>query len=245
MARLTPFSASSDAEAITREASFQIEQGADGGACPSGGLPPFRPGLIAGAINNAAGRFSPFNVRLFRTDAEQEFTHFSIKLPPGVVGQAGRESPSAPRPRSPGPSQGRGSTAARKSSTRPPVRPHLKSATPWPGRESARPSPTPRARSTSRAPTTARRSRWSRSPPPRSGPSTSATWSCATPSRSTPKSGEVFIDATGSDPIPHIIKGVPVHARDIRAYTDRPDFVLNPTSCSRTSTASTLLGKWS
>src|SRR4029077_13820956 len=44
------------------------------------------------------------------------------------------------------------------------------------------------------------------------------------------------------DPIPHIIKGIPVHARDIRAYTDRPEFVLNPSSCKRTSTASTLLG---
>ncbi len=57
-----------------------------------------------------------------------------------------------------------------------------------------------------------------------------------------PETGEVFIDATGSDPIPHIIKGVPTHLRDVRAYTDRPQFVLNPTSCKRTSTASTLLG---
>ena len=56
------------------------------------------------------------------------------------------------------------------------------------------------------------------------------------------ETAEVFIDATGSDPIPHIIKGVPVHARDIRAYVDRPNFVLNPTSCARTSTASTVLG---
>jgi hypothetical protein len=57
-----------------------------------------------------------------------------------------------------------------------------------------------------------------------------------------PETAEVFIDATGSDPIPHIIKGIPVHARDIRAYVDRPQFVLNPTSCARTSTASTVLG---
>jgi hypothetical protein len=52
----------------------------------------------------------------------------------------------------------------------------------------------------------------------------------------------VFIDATASDPIPHIIDGIPVHARDIRVYTDRPEFTLNPTSCQRTSTASTVLG---
>ena len=57
-----------------------------------------------------------------------------------------------------------------------------------------------------------------------------------------PETAEAFIDATGSDPIPHIIKGIPVHLRDIRVYTDRPEFVLNPTDCTRTSTASTVLG---
>ena len=57
-----------------------------------------------------------------------------------------------------------------------------------------------------------------------------------------PETAEVFIDATGSDPIPHIIKGVPVHLRDISAYVDKPSFVLNPTNCKRTSTASTVLG---
>jgi hypothetical protein len=57
-----------------------------------------------------------------------------------------------------------------------------------------------------------------------------------------PETAEVFIDATGSDPIPHIIQGIPVHLRDINVYTDRPEFVLNPTSCKQTSTASTVLG---
>jgi len=57
-----------------------------------------------------------------------------------------------------------------------------------------------------------------------------------------PETAEVFIDSANSDPIPHIIDGIVVHARDIRAYVDRPEFVLNPTSCARTSTASTVLG---
>ena len=38
----------SDAEASPATATFQIEQGPEGGACPAGGLPPFHPGLIAG-----------------------------------------------------------------------------------------------------------------------------------------------------------------------------------------------------
>ncbi len=183
VAKLTPFSSS---EAITREASFQVERGAEGGACPSGGLPPFHPGLIAGSINNAAGRFSPFNVRLFRSDAEQEINRFSIKLPPGVVGKLAG-SPSARTPRSKRPGRGAAPTAVRKSSTPPPAPPQVKSATPWSARESARHSPTSPASSTSPGPTTARRYRWSRSPPPRQAPSTSAPWSCATPSGSTPK----------------------------------------------------------
>ena len=54
---------------------------------PAGGTPPFNPGLEAGTLNNAAGRYSPFYLRLSRNDGEQEITHFSIKLPPGVTGK--------------------------------------------------------------------------------------------------------------------------------------------------------------
>jgi hypothetical protein len=57
-----------------------------------------------------------------------------------------------------------------------------------------------------------------------------------------PETAEVFIDATGSDPIPHIVDGIPVHARDISVYVDKPEFTLNPTNCAKTSTASTVLG---
>ena len=241
IAKMTPFSASSDAQAIERTASFQIERGPDGGPCPSGGLPPFKPGLIAGSINNAAGRFSPFNVRLFRTDSEQEFTRFSIKLPPGVVGKlagvpfcpdaaiqaakartgihGGEEeinSPSCPAASEIGHSlagAGVGSALAYA-----PGKLYL--AGPYHGS------------AISLVAITAAKV----------GPFDLGTVVIRQAFKVDPETGEVFIDATGSDPIPHIIKGIPVHARDIRAYTDRPNFVLNPSSCKRTSTASTLLG---
>ncbi len=91
-ARFVPWSAQdpnnpSPSEVVKRTASFQIERGVDGGACPSGDTPPFHPELQAGTLNNAAGRFSDFNLRLSRKDGEQEFTHFSIKLPPGITGK--------------------------------------------------------------------------------------------------------------------------------------------------------------
>src|SRR5215208_3926852 len=83
-AELTPWSGS---ETITTNSAFQVISGANSSPCPSGGTPPFHPGLEAGSINNAAGSYSPFNLRLSRNDGEQEFTHFSIKLPPGVTGK--------------------------------------------------------------------------------------------------------------------------------------------------------------
>ncbi len=79
-------------------------------------------------------------------------------------------SPTAPTRRSPQPRQGQASTAARKSSNRPPAPRHRRSATPWPEQESAQSSPTPPARSTSPAPTTAPTSRSWRSPPAKVGP---------------------------------------------------------------------------
>jgi hypothetical protein len=241
VARMTPFSASSDAEAVTTTGSFQIEHGTEGGACPSGGLPPFHPGLIAGSINPAAGRFSPFNVRLFRTDAEQEFTRFSIKLPPGVVGklagvpfcpeagiaqaiartgihggQEEIEHPSCPVASEIGHSLA--GAGVGQSLAYAPGKLYLAGSY--------------HGSAISLVAITAAKV----------GPFDLGTVVIRQAFKIDPETGEVFIDATGSDPIPHIIKGVPVHARDIRAYTDRPNFVLNPSSCKRTSTASTLLG---
>ncbi|MDX6600923.1 MAG: hypothetical protein QOF13_125 [Solirubrobacterales bacterium] len=241
VARFTPFSAKDDSEAVETTGSFQIERGPDGGACPSGGLPPFKPGLIAGSINPIAGRFTPFNVRLFRTDAEQEINRFSIKLPPGIVGKlagvpfcpeagiaqaiartgphGGQEeikAPSCPAASEIGHSlagSGVGSALAH-------VPGKLYLAGPYHGS------------AISLVAITAAKA----------GPFDLGTVVIRNAFRIDPETGEVFLDATGSDPIPHIIRGVPVHLRDIRAYTDRPNFVLNPSSCKRTSTASTLLG---
>ncbi len=240
-AAFTPFSASSDAEAITTTGSFQIEKGPEGGPCPSGGLPPFKPGLIAGSINNAAGRFSPFNVRLFRSDNEQEFTRFSIKLPPGITaklagipycpdsgvalaksrtGIHGAEeeinSPSCPAASEIGHSlagAGVGQALAYA-----PGKIYL--AGPYHGSNLSIVAITAA----------------------KVGPFDLGNVVIRYALKIDPETAEAFIDATGSDPIPHIIKGVAVHARDIRAYVDRPGFTLNPTDCSRTSTASTLLG---
>jgi hypothetical protein len=236
---LTPFSRPGQPKQVL--SSFQIERGSDGGACPAAGTPSFHPGLLAGTINNAAGRYSPFNVRLTRTDGEQEFTHFSIKLPPGLVGKlagipfcsdlsvaaakareregGGAEELAAPS--CPAASQiGRTLVGAGVGGVLTYVPGKLYLAGPYHG------SPLSIIAITAA----------------KVGPFDVGTVVIREALKVNPETAEVFVDATGSDPIPHIIDGVPVHARDIRIYVDRPNFVLNPTSCKRTSTASTVLG---
>jgi uncharacterized repeat protein (TIGR01451 family) len=245
-ARFVPWSAAdpnnpAPNEVVTRSASFNVERGADGGACPSGDTPPFHPELLAGTVNNAAGTFSDFNLRLSRKDGEQEFTHFSIKLPPGITGKlagvpycpeagiaqarartgihGGQEeldSPSCPKASE----IGRTLVGAGVGAILTYVPGKIYLAGPYNG------APISMVAITSGV----------------VGPFDVGTVVIRQAFRIDPETAEVFIDATSSDPIPHIIQGIPVHARDIRAYVDRPNFTLNPTSCKRTSTASTVLG---
>jgi len=226
---------------VESTSAFQIVSGPNEGPCPAGGLPPFRPGLNAGTINNRAGSFSPFYLRLHRSDSEQEITHFSIKLPPGISGKlagipycsdaaiaqakartgphGGQEELDAPS--CPAASQiGRTLAGAGvgPSLTYAPGKVYL--AGPYNG------SPLSMVAITAGV----------------VGPFDIGTVVIREAFQINPETAEVFIDSTGSDPIPHIIRGIPVHLRDIRAYVDRPEFVLNPTDCSPTSTASTVLG---
>jgi hypothetical protein len=239
VSNLTPFSAPGQPKQVV--SSFQIDRGADGGACPSGGTPPLHPGLMAGTVNNAAGHYSPFNLRLTRTDAEQEFIHFSIKLPPGLLGKLagipfcpdagiaaahsreheGGGAEELAQPSCPAASHiGRTLVGAGVGGVLTYVPGEVYLAGPYNGS------------ALSIVAITAAKV----------GPFDVGTVVIREALKVNPETAEVLVDATGSDPIPHIIDGVPVHARDIRVYVDRPEFMLNPTSCKRASTASTVLG---
>jgi hypothetical protein len=232
---------SSGGPPVHTTSAFSIISGPESQPCPSGGLPPFKPGLIAGSINNAAGRFSPFNVRLFRTDSEQEITHFSIKLPPGITAKlagvpycsnaqiAAAKARTGPHggaeelnnPSCPAVSEiGRTLVGGGVGSALAYAPGKIYLAGPYHGSNLSIVAITAGI----------------------VGPFDIGTVVVREALKIDPETAEAFVDATGSDPIPHIIKGIPVHLRDIRVYVDRPNFVLNPTDCSRTSTASTVLG---
>src|SRR5258706_2364366 len=57
-----------------------------------------------------------------------------------------------------------------------------------------------------------------------------------------PTTAEVEVDGAAWDRIPTIVKGVPLHVRDLRIYIDRPEFTLNATSCEPEALRATLFG---
>ncbi|MET0557719.1 MAG: hypothetical protein ABW065_03485 [Solirubrobacterales bacterium] len=234
---LTPWSAMSPSDVETIKTPFRITSGVGAGPCPSAGAPPFRPGLVAGTLNNSAGSYSPFDLRLSRNDGEQEFTRFSIKLPPGIIGKLAG-IPFCPDAAI---AAARGRTgAAELTSPSCPAASEVGSTlvgagvgtvlTYVPGRIYLA-GPYNGSALSITAITAAK-----------VGPFDLGTVVIRQALKVNPETAEVSIDSAKSDPIPHIIDGIVVHARDIRAYVDRPEFVLNPTSCTRTSTASTVLG---
>jgi len=231
---LTPWSG---AAAPTQSASpTPINAGPEGGPCPAG-TPGFTPKAQAGSINPQAGAYSPLYIHLTRTDTEQEITSYSTVLPPGLTGQiagipycsdaaiaAARqrggfeevEHPSCPA------STEIGHTVAGYG-----VGPALEYQ---PGGLYL------------------------------AGPFHGSTFSIVAIDSATvgpfdlgtvvvrsaidvdPQSAQVSLDSAGSDPIPHIIDGIPIHLRDIRIYISRAHLTLNPTSCEPATLSSTLNG---
>lgn len=213
-----------------------IAAGVGGGSCPSG-LAPFAPTALAGSINSNAGSYSPFYLRLARTDVDQEITRYSAQLPPGLLGKIAGvpycpdaaieaakqrsgvvelDNPSCPAAALIGHTYsgyGLGSVLSYAPG-------NLYLAGPYRG------SPFSVVAVNSAL----------------VGPFDLGVVIVRSAIKVNPQTGQVSIDSAGSDPIPHIIDGIPIHLRDVRVYIDRPNFALNPTSCKRFSVASTLAG---
>jgi hypothetical protein len=234
-ARFTPW-ADSD-RTITRRSAFQITSGPGGGPCTEPGPGPFAPGMLAGALNNNAGSHSPFSLRLTRRDGEQEFTSFSADLPPGLAARlvgvercpdaaiaaaaekTGRQE--AADPSCPANSLvGRSLVGAGVGPLLTYAPGALYLAGPYNG------SPLSIAAITSAT----------------VGPFDLGTVILRSAFRIDRDDAQVHVDAAGSDPIPHILEGIPVHIRDIRVHVDRGEFTLNPTSCRRMQVAARLTG---
>jgi hypothetical protein len=223
----------------TLKSSFQITKGVGGGPCPPGGVAPFHPHFEAGSINNNAGSFSPFNMRLIREDGEQDMTKFSAVLPPGELGslagiakcpdsaiavarsKTGQQelaSPSCPA----GSLIGHTLAGAGVGSALTYVKGQVYLGGPFHGDPLSVISITPAV----------------------AGPFDAGTVVVQLALTLNPKTAEVEVDGANSEPIPHIIKGIVLKLRDLRVYVDRPNFTLNPTSCDESSARSVLFGSY-
>jgi hypothetical protein len=222
---------------ITSTSAFQIISGTNAGPCPAGGTPPFAPQAIAGTLNNNAGNYSQFDLRITRKDGEQELTRFSTIMPPGLTGnlngipfcpdgaiETARHKTGAQEnnePSCPAASQightlvgaGVGGVLAQA-----PGKVYL--AGPYNG------APLSIVSITSAT----------------VGPFDLGTVVIRFALRINPSTAQVEIDSAGSDPIPHIIQGIVVNVREIHAYIDRNDFIINPTNCNPLSIQNTING---
>jgi hypothetical protein len=230
----TPYA--NPAKPVVTHPFFQITSGVGGGPCPQGALP-FHPGFEAGSASDTAGAFTPFSMRLTRNDGDQDLTKFSATLPPGVVaklagvsrcpdaaieaakaktGLAEQASPSCPAS-----SQiGHVLAGAGVGQVLTYAEGKLYLAGPYHGAPLSVASIVPAV----------------------AGPFDVGTVVTRVALRVNPRTGVVNVDGAASDPIPHILAGIPLKVRDIRVYTDRPSFTLNPTSCEPFATAAQIWG---
>ncbi len=216
--------------------SFELIAGPDGRPCPDGGQP-FEPGFAAGSQDNDAGSYSPFSMRLTRRDGDQDLTRFDATLPPGVVarlsgvsqcsdaqiarakaksGRAELASPSCPANSRIGSVQSGAGVGSQL--TYVPGTVYL--AGPFGGAPLSVVGIVPAV----------------------AGPFDVGTVVVRQALQIDPRSAEVRVDGAHSDPIPHILAGIPLRVREIQVSVDRPGFTLNPTSCDPFATTAAIWG---
>jgi hypothetical protein len=215
---------------------FELSRGIGGGPCPAG-VAPFAPEARSGTFNRNAGSYSPFFLRFTRSDADQEITSYSTQLPTGLLGDISdvpfcpeaaiasarsrdgfgeAAAPSCPEAAKIGHTYsgyGMGSVLAYAPG-------NLYLAGPYNGSPLSIVAVNPAT----------------------VGPFDLGVIIVRLAVRIDPRTARVWLDAAGSDPIPHIMRGVPIHLRDVRVDIDRLGFTLNPTSCEPAAMPSVLTG---
>jgi hypothetical protein len=209
--------------------SYEITQKPDGSPCVNAlGERPFKPQLEAGMVNNRAGAYSPFGMRLTRSDDDQEFSQLRLNMPKGLTGKlagigecsdadisqaisrtgAGEGGLEELNPSCPASSL-IGSTEVGAGVGVPltyvPGRVYL--AGPYKGAPLSVVVISPAV----------------------VGPFDLGLIVVRTAIRLDPETAEV---SAVSDPFPQIFQGIPVRIRDIRLKLDRENFTLNPTGCA-------------
>jgi hypothetical protein len=227
---LTPWSAPESGPPATPSSPFEVTEGPGGGApCPHSPVEePNAPAFQAGVQTPTAAAYSPLTVHLDRQDGSQNFSQISVTLPPGATGKlAGIPKCSDAQIAVAQARSHPGEGAAEAISPSCPASSAIGRVTVGAG---AGPSPFYVSGKAYLA-----------------GPYKGAPFSGVfiTPAIAGPfdlgvvvvRAG-LYIDpstaqvTTASDPLPTILKGIPLDVRSVTVNVDRPGFTLNPTNCT-------------
>jgi hypothetical protein len=220
---LTPWSSPQGADAFPAD-SFSIDHGAGGGPCVSSeAQAPAALSFRAGTVDPIAGAYSPFVLHLARADGTQQLTAIDTTLPPGLTGRlAGTTTCTEAALTAAASRSGREELAA----------PSCPASSRLGGIEVATGAgPTPyhadgnvylagpyRGAPISLAIIT----------PALAGPFDLGNVIVRTALHVDPLTARIH---AVSDPLPHILRGIPLDIRSIALSLDRPSFTRNPTSC--------------
>ncbi len=222
--------------AVHATSATQINAGVGGGPCPAG-APPFAPSVVAGGVNSNVNSYTPYFVHIARQDNEAEITSYSLKLPEGITGKlagipfcpeaaiaaarANRGFAEAAGPSCPAASEvGHTSSGYGVGNSLTYAGGRVYLAGPYNGRPLSLVAINPAT----------------------VGPFDLGTIVVRSAFSVDPLTAQLEIDSKASDPIPHILGGIPIHLRDLRIYMDRPEFTHNPSSCAPSALISTLGG---
>ncbi len=232
---LTPWSAPESGPPAQTEDSFAVTRGPGGGSCattPAG--QPFDPSFEAGTGSTTAGAFAPLLIKVARKDGEQELKSLDFTLPKGLTGRlagisycpeasiraaegkSGREEQAAASC----PSQSQiGTVEIAAGVGNEPIRVGGKVylAGPYKGAPLSSVVVTPAV----------------------AGPFDLGDVVVRAPLFVDPETTQI---TAKSDPVPTILKGIPLKLRSVAIVLDRRDFTLNPTSCEPMSATASLTG---
>lgn len=229
---LTPWSGGAP---VTQASSFEVNQGPNGGPCPTGALDVK---LSSGTENPTAGKTSPFVMRLSREDGSQRFSGLNLNTPPGLTAYL-KGIPYCPDSVLAGISAEAGTGQAQIDHPSCPAASQVGTVTAGAG-AGASPLFVDTGRAYLAGPYKGAPLSLAVVAPAVAGPLDLGTVVVRNALYLDPETAQVTVK---SDPIPTILHGVLLDIRDIRIAINRDHFTLNPTSCEPFSVGAEVTGE--
>ncbi len=232
ISELTPWSGGSP---VTQTSSFEVNQGPNGGPCPTGAL---GAKLSAGTEDPTAGRTSPFVMGLSREDGSQRFSALNLTTPPGLTAYL-RDIPYCPNSVLAGISADAGTGQAQIDHPSCPAASQVGTVTAGAGAGSD-PLFVDTGKAYLAGPYKGAPLSLAVVAPAVAGPLDLGTVVVRNALFLNPETAQVTVK---SDPIPTVLHGILLDIRDIRIAVNRSHFTLNPTNCDPMSVGAEVTGE--